>query len=460
MGIKLDWQIEAENVFDRAGEDPEYRRRRRMRRIQVLLFIVGVATCVCVVAGAIWLRLYTVDNQIRQSLIDTAQAETAMIRIGDFAGFIGLQRSASSDWLAIQSDRFKRYQDLKTKYDLNLTGKVLDVAIDGLRGRVLLEEIIDGVPYHTLWFYWQYGKDGWRHVPSDFTFWGDSQTITGKTSVVNYRGLDATLATALETRVEQWWTDGCKTFMETGCEAPALPTLTLRIVPDPSAQIKWDENKPDTLIIPSPLTSNDRARADADVPQPLEEAVATKLADRLFDMASGTLKPTPSADAYWLRQNIVEWMAGAFVGRGDLTRLGFIQSLKDKYGAKALITLIHSLARDSDISVLSQVTQQPLESLALDWRAFFQWRLDLEKSLLKNNNQTAFIALWDTKNPQAVPKMQARLSHPTQAIPQVQSVAISPGPDNVPQATIQATADGNAQILVFRMVNGTWKRAA
>src|SRR5260221_14549858 len=123
-----------------------------------------------------------------------------MLRIGDFAGFIGLQRSASSDWLATQSERFKRYQDLKTKSDVKLTGNVLDVTIDGLRGRALVEEIIDGVPYHTLWFYWQYGKDGWRHVPSDYTFWGDPTSITGKISTVEFRSLDAHLATALAAR--------------------------------------------------------------------------------------------------------------------------------------------------------------------------------------------------------------------------------------------------------------------
>lgn len=460
MGVKLDWQIEAENVFERTGEDPEFRRRRRLRRIQILVFIGVAAAFVCLVVGAIWLRLYTVDNQIRQSLIDTAQTETAMLRIGDFAGYIGLQRSASSDWLSVQSDRFKQYQDLKTKSDLNLTGKVLDVAIDGLRGRVLLEEIIDGVPYDTLWFYWQYGKDGWRHVPSDYTFWGDPQTISGKFSTVSFRGLDTPLAQALEARVDRWWSEGCKTLIGDSCDTASLPALTLKVVPDPAAQLKWDDNKPNVLIIPSPLAANDRTRADADISQPLEEAVAAKLADRLFDLASAGLKPSPAADAFWLRQTTVEWLAGVFVGRGDMTRLGFIQSLKDKYGGTTLITVIHSLARDTDINILSQIIQQPLDSLTLDWRSFFQWRLDLEKTLLNNNDQTSFRALWDTANPQAVPKMQARLGHPTQATPQVQSVAIGPGPDKVPQATIQATADGTAQVLVFRLVNGTWKRAA
>ena len=39
-----------------------------------------------------------------------------------------------------------------------------------------VEEIIGGVPYGRVWFYWRY-DDGWRHVPPDYTFWGDARTV-------------------------------------------------------------------------------------------------------------------------------------------------------------------------------------------------------------------------------------------------------------------------------------------
>jgi len=87
---------------------------------------------------------------------------------------------------------FNDYQTLKTKTDIQITGNVLDTQIDGARGRAVLQEIVANIPYRTVWYYWHY-NDGWRHVPSDYTFWGDSATITGKNSVVNYQQMDSAL---------------------------------------------------------------------------------------------------------------------------------------------------------------------------------------------------------------------------------------------------------------------------
>ncbi len=454
MGIRLDWQIEAERAYERASEDPGEKRRRRVQRTRILLFTAGVVLSVCAVAAAVWYRLYTVDNQLRQDLIDTVQAETAALRIGDFGAYLALQRTApNGTWLQEQSDRFKRYQDLKTKSDLKLTGNVIDTTIDRSRGRALIEEVIDGVTYHTVWYYWRYA-DGWRHVPSDYTFWGNPQTITGKVSTLKYNGLDTPLAQILAPRVERWWSQGCGYV---GC--PDVPQLTVQVVAEPIGQVRWNDDDSNTLIVPSPLAAGDRLRADEALPQTTEDAVATQLATRIFDIATGNLRPTPGTDADWLRQMVVEWLSGTFTGRGDPNRLSFVQSLEDHYGQPALTAVVRELSPNSDISVLGTALKQPLEALALDWRMFFQWRLDVEKTLLSRNDRATFQSLWDAANPQALAQMRQRMLQPGQPTPQVQAVAIAAGSDGVARAMVQVVVNNKPEIIVFRLVNGAWKRS-
>ncbi|HLY25775.1 MAG TPA: hypothetical protein VKQ72_05505, partial [Aggregatilineales bacterium] len=176
MGIKLDWQVEADTAYQRAGEDPEQRRRRRQLRLRLLFFTGGIIVAVCVLVGAIWYRLYTVDDQLRRELISTVQAEDATLRLGDYAQYIAIQRSADDAWIKEQGERFKRYQDLKTRSNLLIDGVVLNSEIDGQRGRVLIQETLDGKAYHVVWFYYRY-PEGWRHVPSDYTFWGSTASL-------------------------------------------------------------------------------------------------------------------------------------------------------------------------------------------------------------------------------------------------------------------------------------------
>ncbi len=409
----------------------------------------------CVAAAAVWFRLYTVDNQLREALINTVQAETAALRIGDFGGYLAIQRTApGGTWIEDQSARFKRYQDLKTKGDLRLTSNVIDAVVDGSRGRAVVEEVIDGVPYRTVWFYWRY-NDGWRHVPSDYTFWGDAQTITGKTSTLKYNQLDATLAQAIAPRIDRWWSEGCGYL---GCSS--VPRLAVEIVAEPVGEVRWDDTRPNTLIVASPLATDDRARADVPVPPTTEDAVAAQIASRVFDLATGNLRPVQTADAAWLRQMMEEWLSATFVGRGDPDQMSFVQSLKEHYGQAGLAALAHTLSPKSDISVVGTALNQPLETLALDWRTFFQWRLNVEKTFLSRNDMAGFQALWDTANPQALAQMNLRRSRPGERTPQVQAVAISPGSDGVARATVQASVDGRAQVIIFRLVDGAWKRSA
>src|SRR5690606_7274368 len=109
-------------------------------------------------------RWEQVNQQLEQLLSDTVQAEVTAIRLGDLTAFEERQRSATGDWANTQRQLFDDYQTLKTTSNIVLSGHVVDAEIDGQRGRVQVEEIIDGVPYIQTWFYWRY-EDGWFHVP-------------------------------------------------------------------------------------------------------------------------------------------------------------------------------------------------------------------------------------------------------------------------------------------------------
>jgi hypothetical protein len=457
MGIKLDWQIEADRAYDRAGEDPAARGNRRRQRLRLLLFTVGVLVTFGAIAGVIWLRLYTVDDQLRRDLINVVRSEEATIRVGDFAQFMAFQRSAGDFWLTQQSQRFKSFEDLKTKSGLTFTGNVLSTEIDGSRGRAVIEEIIDGTRYQAVWFYWHY-PDGWRHVPSDLTFWGNAQTITGKIATINYYQLDASLAQALADRVEKWWSAGCNMLV-----CGNVPPLTVQIVPDELDRLKWDPEKPNTLIVPSPLASQDHVRIDGQISQALEDAVADEIASHLIDLATNNLILDQNSDAGWLRQVTREWMAATFVQRLNPSQHSFIQSLNEHYGPQGISAVIHALTPKADISVVGVALKQPIEKLALDWRPFFQRRLSVEKTLLSSPSRTdvaSFQALWDAANPAALDLMRQRMAQPNQDAPQVQAVAISPGPDGVARATVQATSGGQPVVIIFRLVNGAWKHSA
>lgn len=445
----------------RAGEDPRARRRRWRKLARLALLILIVIGIVSGVTLAVAARLSSVDAQLRQRLIDAAQAEVTALRLGDFEAFMGVQRSASDAWITGQRDRFRRYQDLKTSAGLELTGETVSAAIDGQRGRVVLVERMEGAEYHTVWFYWRY-NDGWRHVPSDYTFWGTETVLTGQAADVRYRELDAPLGEALQPRVDRWWAEGCQ-LLECAGQNGDVPRLSVDVVATPEQAVRWDEDATWTLIVPSPLAGDERARAGERLPQALEDEIARALAERLFDQAMGAPLPNgelaaSADDAAWLRGSAVEWLAASFTGRSELRNLAFTQSLIDRFGAPALVRLARALGQNPTLGAIVDALGGPLETLNVDWRPFFQWRLDLEKTLLSRNDTGALAALWDMNDPTAQAAVQNRMQAPLQATAQVQQAAMSYGPDGLPQAAVSVTVDGAPAIVYFRLTGGTWKR--
>ncbi len=468
MSIKLDWQIESEQTHTRATEDPLVRqRRRRAQRRFALLVLVMAGVLALIVALVIW-RLRSVDERLRKDLVRTVQAEIAALRVGDFANYMAIQRSASDAFMQAQSRRFQDYQQLKQAGRVQLSGDVVNVAIDGRRGRVVLEEELDGVPYRQVWFYWYYtdsgdGMGGWRHVPDDLTFWGAERTLDlpGGGSV-RYRELDEPYAQAIAEALPNWWAELCAALR---CDPPPPPQI--EIVPQRPFALSWDGDGW-TLRVSSPLV--ERVRADAPLPPNFAQALVEALATRLVRYAAGDDPAPYYTDIAWLRAELGRWAAAQVLGTAGSP---FIDSLSATFGPGAPLTLLSALTPTATLeSALSAVTGVPMEQLSQDqlnslaWGDFFQWRLALEPQLLVEGESNAFLALYAQEDNYAASQAAIRLEDRRYALqppPTVQSVLITHERGRT-FATVSAAhydADGvllQQQTIYWWLSGGTWRR--
>lgn len=456
MSIKLDWEIEAEErARHTAGEDPEMRRRRRRLQRQLLIMILFLLAIVGGIVGVVWLRLREVDQQIEQVLRDTVDAEIAALRIGDRAAFLNVQHQDNQEWLQQQEITFDTYQSLKLNSDVSLTGRIVETKIDGPRGRVQIEEIINGTPFTQLWFYWRF-EDGWRHVPTDYTFWDEVDTIQGERVDVRYRGVDEQVARSMSRAVGGWLETGCATL---GCDE--LPELMIEIVSGRGVELGWSEANPWTLQVPSPFLG--RARLDQPFDAELRLQVANQLADRLVAQVSSNMQPNPVTDAAYLRGAVVSWLVSRFVELQPEAHL--IDSLAQNYGDQAIARLVQILQPEASISILNQVTATAsLEQAQLDWRDFLTWRLNLEKEMFLIGDEANYLRLYELRDPGFTDIVFNRYNsgfYPEDA-QQVVSV-LAETVDGVPQLRAGVITGDNVDAVdevTFRLVDGVWLRAS
>lgn len=454
MGIHLDWEIEAEQAhIQRAGEDPVAARQRRAARLRFLLFLFFILATLGGMGAVVLWRLRVVDAEIEQALRNTVDAEITALRLGDFAAFAQAQRSASQDWLNAQQRLFDEYQTLKLQKDVQLTGQILDVTVDRARARVSVQEIIDGVPYTRVWFYWRY-DDGWRHVPPDYTFWGEVTTEQRGGVTARYRAVDADFGRAVLARVPDWIASACAAL-----PCGDVPPLSIEVIPDESLLASWAVNNPWLLQVPSPYTK--RARSDAPFDVNAQLAVGSLIADRLVALATQGMQPDYPADAYYLRPAVASWLVGRFVALN--TNSFLIASLAAHYGDAAVGRLLAALRPDSSAAVLSAVTEVALEQASLDWRDFLTWRLATEADLLERGDETQFIALYDTRdeNARALAYQRWRARIPQRDLV-VTTAALEMGLDGLPLLRAQVMLDSSPntvqQEVFFRLVDGAWRR--
>ncbi len=449
MGIRLDWEIEAEQEHyqQSGGEDPDAKRKRRRARARFLVVLFIMLALVGAGVGVVALRIRQVQLDTEQVVRDSVTAEVAALRLGDRNAFMDMQRSASDDWLQQQGAVFDRYQALKQTEDVNLTGQVLNVQVDDARARVEVEEIIGGVPYGRIWFYWHYA-DGWRHVPPDYTFWGDSRTVTADNALVNYRAVDEPVAQAAALMLANWLKQGCAAL---GCGS--LPHLTLDILPAPTQQIAWSASDSWTLQMPSPFVNS--ARLDT----PFDLGTQIKVANLVADHLLSSFSPTYPTDAYYLRQGIVSWLVKQFAQVE--TNSFLISSLAQNYGDTSVGRLLQAMQPTSNISIITSITGTTLDGANLDWRDFLTWRLALENELITRGDQADFMLLYDPgAQDQASARYAAGASSDTRT---VISAIPEQGSGGTPQlhAVVQVGSPATSQEdVIFRLVDGVWKRSS
>jgi hypothetical protein len=455
MGIQLDWEIESERAnVHQAPEDPNQRRKRRQKHQRRILILLCVLAVVGGVVGAILWRLDRVDQAIENALISTAEAEVAALRIANQSAFMDLQRSASDDWLNTQQNTFSSYQDQKLTQRLDLTGRVVDLDIDGQRGRVKIEEIIDDVPYVRTWFYWQY-EDGWRHVPPDYTFWGRDAQLNTEGVTVNYQSVDEDFALSLSEQVTAWRAFSCELL---GCEN--FPPITLDILPDEALQTTWAEGDPWRMRIPSPYTGLARQDLPFDPNQRLQ--VGNLIAERFIQQHTAGTQPIYPYDAYYLQPSLASWLVSRYTQINTNTFL--LTSIANNYGEQAIQQLVHHLQPDSDISLLLTVTNSTsLPEMNVDWRDYLTWRLQLENELIARQEDTHFLNLY-ASNDNARDTAYARfLAGPSSEIRIVTNAHLEADLNGHPQLlAIAEVNDGQTvrqEALVFRLDGNTWKRA-
>lgn len=459
MGIRLEWEIESEQeIMQQTGEDPAAARARRLARLRFLVVVGVVLLLIGAVIFAVSRRLEDINRYFETLLRDAVDAEVTALRIGNERAFLAIQHQGNPNWLAFQENTFANYAQLKAERDIRLTGRILDIAVDGQRrGRVMVEEIIDGVPYVRTWSYFWFDEEGWLHVPLDTTFWGEAGSYTGETLTVNYWEVDNPVAVDMGNRVEQWMSIGCAALSCT-----ELPHITIEIVPDEGITASWSPNDIWVMRVPSPYLN--RTRYDTPFNFDLQRDVAELLAERLVALVSNNLQPVEYSDADYLRQSVVNWLIGRFVQINTNSLL--ITSMAQNYGEAKIGELLRVLHPDSTTQVLPLLLGvTTLDQASLDWRDYLTWRLAVEDVLIATGREIEFINLYDLRDEAvrtaAYQRYDANLE-PEQEI--VISLQLQPNGEGGPHlaATVQIGSGEFArqETILFRLVNNVWLRAS
>lgn len=453
-GVRLDWEVESDRIKFEEYEDGSSALVRRLRLLRLFAAIIVMIGIIALIIAYGAYRLEQYNTVIEQALRDTVESEIAALRIGDRQIFIDLQRSATDDWFRTQGSLYEQYQTLKQTTDIQLTGHIVELAIDEPRARVHVEEIIEGISYIRIWYYWLY-EDGWRHVPPDYTYWGEATTRQRNHFAIRYFSVDEAVASALEERLDTWLSESCAAL-----NCGELPFITIDIRPE-QGTMRWLDETAWQLVMPSPYVRG--ARADMPFDTKMQIEAASLLAERLLTHVTDGMQPIYPTDAYFLRSAIASWLVGRFVQIS--TQSFLIESLANYYGTSSIGLLAENLGPASEINILSTVTGTTLDSANLDWRDFLTWRLTIEDDLIARRDEANWLSLYDLRDETARITAYARYAAMLTPEPkQVISVQHQTAIDGTPQllATVQVSTDATARIetVLFSLVNGVWKRSS
>ena len=451
--IRFEWDLESHRIDRSDGEEPGAKRMRRRNALRLLVLVILLLAALSISVIFIRQRLIDVENYYAQLLQDTVKSEVAALRVGDRDTFLAIQDVGNEAWLQMQSAVFGGYADLKAAGKIELTGSILEVEIADDRARVVVQENISDAPYARLWFY-RRSERGWRHVPPDYSFWGEQRQQQADGLSVVYRRVDERLASQLAQEVSDWLKRGCGLL-----DCGDLPALTVEIVTDSAEAVAWRNEGAMQLRLRSPYL--DIARADLPFDGNLRIRVGQLLAERLVNAHTDFRPVLYPADSYYLRQSAIAWLTEY------MTRLerdsGLVGSLALNYGADKIPLLLSALSSNGDLSIIQQVTSTNISQANLDWREFIEWRLLVESELLAAGAQDQWLMLYDTAD-EAVRLLAYERYRRREPVGRyrVLDQLIWTRDDGSPQLRVTAlAADGrdDEEIIIFNLVNGVWKRA-
>lgn len=373
MGIKLDWEVESEGGWSEVGEDPRAvaARRRRARRIRNAL--VGALLLAGLVGGGVYWRLRQVEQQLRADLETTVAAETLALRIGDRAAFLSVQADVG-EWQRIQSHTFDEYQALAPRLEAN--GEIVALEIGTSRAHVTVREVLDGEPYHVLWFYEYDRERGWRHVPPRADFWGEQREMQTTYFTLLYYEKDEALAGALSARLNGWWETACRLTACRSFGEPPRPEV--RIEPDPLVEVGWAAYDRNTLLIPSPLLG--RVPESGETDPALISALAEQIATRWGETLLGE-QPDPYSEVAWVRDELTLWLRHEFDPSAPPS--GLFNPLVEAYGPAIVPEYLDLIRRGAGaVPALQQVTGTPVADLPVNWERYFTYRLRAEAAMI------------------------------------------------------------------------------
>lgn len=453
--IRFEWRIESQQIERSDGEDPLAKRRRRRNILRFLLLLALLLVMIALGVLIVRQRLINVENQFAQLLQDTVKAEVAALRIGDINSWLASQAADDESWIGRQREAFQQYSDMKAVGNIELTGDILAVAIEGERARVLVQENINGLPHSRLWFY-RRTASGWIHRAPDHSFWGESLRFEGAGVGVNYRAVDQQFAIALGRALEDWRRRACEIF-----DCGDMPLMNVDVTPGADAELAWRDERSLRLEIRSPHV--DIARADSPFDSAYRRQTSQLFAARVVNAHSDYQAAAYPHDAFYLRGAAIEWLAAYLTETGDGNSL--LGSLAEKYGASAVARLVANLGATDSMAILQRVIPDPLAQADLDWRDFIAWRLDLESELVAARAEEAWLRLYDTSDANVRRAAYERFNR--NAPPQLhrvidQHIWMTDAGD--PQLRVSVAAgeanQGQQDFVTFNMVNGVWKRSS
>lgn len=384
MGIKLDWDLEADDGWGEIEEDAGALHTRRMRRQRIVRSITAVVAVVGLIVAAVVFRLRQVREQLTTTLEATVTAETLALRLGDRNGFLRLQADID-DWRRAQARVFEEYQTFGRR--ISTEGEIVDMQIEGTTARVVLREWLDGEPFTVAWFY-EYTDDGWRRVPPSSDVLGEVNTLSLYGSEVAYHEADRAFAEALARQVDAWWQAGCAL---TGCDPQAAERPRIEITADAREAPGWDG---DTLRVHSQAHGRTPENGDQ-LPAPITTWLANEMAVELAYRALGgeEMRTYPSADSRWFQKELAMWLGHQF--DPALPTSGFVEALVAAYSPSILTAVMDNVRTSGQlVPELEAAAGVTALEMPVDWSGYLANRLRLEALLIEDGDPTGAALLF------------------------------------------------------------------